>query len=67
MNTSLSLSGRRIVVTRAREQSPELAARLLGLGAEVLELPLITVSKEIDSTRQLISKNIDSSFGLLGK
>jgi uroporphyrinogen-III synthase len=42
------LAGRRIAVTRAREQSPELAGRLAALGAEVLELPLITVSKEVD-------------------
>ena len=48
MSASLSLSGRRIAVTRAREQSPELAAKLAALGAEVVELPLITISKEID-------------------
>lgn len=42
------LSGRRVAVTRAREQSPELAAKLTALGAEVIELPLITVSKHID-------------------
>ena len=48
MSTSISLSGRRIAVTRAREQSPELTARLMTHGADVIELPLITVSKEID-------------------
>ena len=48
MSTSLTLSGRRIAVTRAREQSPELTAKLTALGAEVIELPLISVSKEID-------------------
>ena len=48
MSASLSLTGRRIAVTRAREQSPELAAKLAALGAEVVELPLITISKEID-------------------
>jgi uroporphyrinogen-III synthase len=42
------LSGRRIAVTRAREQSPELSAKLAALGAEIIELPLITISKEID-------------------
>ena len=42
------LAGRRIAVTRAREQSPELARKLVTLGAEVIELPLITISKEID-------------------
>ncbi|MBS0630705.1 MAG: uroporphyrinogen-III synthase, partial [Verrucomicrobia bacterium] len=42
------LSGRRIAVTRTREQASELAAKLTGLGAEVIELPLIRVSKAID-------------------
>ena len=42
------LSGKRIAVTRTRDQASELAARLQTLGAEVLELPLIHVSKEID-------------------
>lgn len=48
MSTATPLSGRRIAVTRAREQSPELTAKLTAFGAEVLELPLITISKEID-------------------
>ncbi len=48
MSHAAALAGRRIAVTRAREQSGELAARLAALGAEVIELPLITVSKEID-------------------
>lgn len=37
------LFGRRIVVTRAREQVSTLRARLTELGAEVLELPAITI------------------------
>ena len=41
------LSGRRIAVTRAREQASELATRLAALGAEVIELPLLHVSREI--------------------
>ncbi len=41
------LSGRRIAVTRAREQASELAGKLAALGAEVIELPLIHVSQEI--------------------
>ncbi len=45
---SQSLSGRRIAVTRAREQTPELATKLAALGAEVIELPLIKVTKSID-------------------
>jgi uroporphyrinogen III methyltransferase/synthase len=44
----LPLFGRRIVVTRTREQTSALRARLETLGAEVLELPLIQVSKKID-------------------
>jgi uroporphyrinogen III methyltransferase/synthase len=44
----LPLFGRRIAVTRTREQSSTLRARLETLGAEVLELPLIRVSKKID-------------------
>jgi uroporphyrinogen-III synthase len=48
MAAASSLSGRRVVITRAREQSSELASKLAALGAEVVELPLITVSKEID-------------------
>jgi uroporphyrinogen-III synthase len=46
--SSLPLSGRRIAVTRAREQACELAGKLTALGANVIELPLIHVSKEID-------------------
>lgn len=42
------LTGRRVAITRAREQSPELAGKLAALGAEVVELPLLTISKEID-------------------
>jgi uroporphyrinogen III methyltransferase/synthase len=37
------LFGRRVVVTRAREQASALHARLVDLGAEVIELPAITV------------------------
>jgi uroporphyrinogen-III synthase len=48
MASSSSLSGHRIAVTRAREQSPELTAKLTALGAEVIELPLISITKEID-------------------
>src|SRR5687768_574332 len=48
MSTVPSLSGRRIAVTRAREQSPELTGKLTALGAEVVELPLISVLKDID-------------------
>jgi len=43
-----ALQGRRVAVTRAREQASELAGRLTALGAEVIELPLITVRAEVD-------------------
>lgn len=36
------------MVTRAKDQAPELTAKLTALGAEVIELPLIRVSKQID-------------------
>ncbi len=39
----LPLFGRRVAVTRARDQSGELRSRLEALGAEVIELPLITI------------------------
>jgi uroporphyrinogen-III synthase len=42
------LSGRRVVITRAREQTSELAGKLSGLGADVIELPLIRVTKHIE-------------------
>lgn len=42
------LNGRRIAITRARDQASELAAKLTELGAEVIELPLIRVSKHIE-------------------
>lgn len=48
MSKILPLSGRRVAVTRAREQAPELSGKLVALGAEVVELPLITVTKHID-------------------
>jgi uroporphyrinogen III methyltransferase/synthase len=42
------LSGRRIVVTRARAQASELAARLVELGAEVVQLPTIRIEAPED-------------------
>lgn len=48
MSLPQSLSGRRIAVTRAREQSSDLAGKLVALGAEVIELPLIAISKHIE-------------------
>jgi len=37
------LAGKRVVVTRARAQASELAARLAALGAEVVEAPVLSV------------------------
>jgi len=42
------LLGRRIVVTRAREQASELAGTLSALGAEVLEVPTIRIAEPAD-------------------
>jgi len=42
-----ALAGRRIAVTRAKDQASELSAKLAALGAEVIELPLIRVTREI--------------------
>jgi len=47
MSSTQSLFGRRVAVTRARDQASELAGLLTARGAEVIELPLIRVSKEI--------------------
>lgn len=40
---SLPLTGKRIVITRRREQSPELRGALVALGAEVVEIPTIEI------------------------
>jgi uroporphyrinogen-III synthase len=41
------LLGKRIVVTRTRPQASELTVRLNALGAEVIELPVLRISKEV--------------------
>jgi uroporphyrinogen-III synthase len=41
------LSGRRVVVTRTREQASALSAKLAGLGAEVIELPVLRITQKI--------------------
>jgi uroporphyrinogen-III synthase len=41
------LAGRRIVVTRTRDQASELASKLALLGAEVIEIPVIRISREV--------------------
>jgi uroporphyrinogen-III synthase len=52
MSAGQPLAGRRIAVTRAREQASELAGKLQALGAVVVELPLIQVTKKLDSPTQ---------------
>jgi uroporphyrinogen-III synthase len=42
------LTGRRIALTRPAAQSADWRARLEALGAEVIELPLISVSKDVN-------------------
>jgi uroporphyrinogen-III synthase len=44
----LPLAGRRIVITRAREQAAEWRAKLEAQGAAVIELPLIQVKKDVN-------------------
>ncbi|PTY06870.1 uroporphyrinogen-III C-methyltransferase [Opitutaceae bacterium EW11] len=44
----LPLFGRRVAITRTREQGSELREKLEAQGAEVLELPLIKVTKKVD-------------------
>jgi len=54
------LFGRRIVVTRSREQASDLSAALAALGAETLELPLIEVSEDEGSTGEDIWPSLGS-------
>ena len=48
------LFGRRVVVTRAREQASDLAERLVALGAEVVELPTIEIVDPSDGGAALL-------------
>lgn len=52
--------GRRVVVTRSREQASELSAALHGQGAEVLELPLIDINEDETSTGEEIWPTLGS-------
>ena len=54
----LPLFGRRVVITRTRDQNSELREKLEVLGAEVLELPLITVTKDVsrDSLVEILAE-----------
>ncbi len=59
------LHGRRIVVTRAREQASGLATTLRALGAEVVELPAIRIEPRIES--EGVRRAVDSihSYALI--
>ncbi|MGH9078718.1 MAG: uroporphyrinogen-III synthase [Acidimicrobiales bacterium] len=46
--TAHPLAGRRVVITRARAQSTDLAGRLEHLGATVIELPVIAIDDPAD-------------------
>jgi uroporphyrinogen III methyltransferase/synthase len=45
----LPLFGRRVAITRTRSQASELRIRLESLGAEVIELPLIDIVKDVSN------------------
>lgn len=44
----LRLFGRRVAITRTRDQNSELRDKLEALGAEVVELPLIQIEKDVE-------------------
>jgi uroporphyrinogen III methyltransferase/synthase len=44
----LPLFGRKIIVTRAREQAPELSEKLRALGADAIEFPVIEIQPPAD-------------------
>lgn len=55
----LPLAGRRIVVTRTREQAGELSSALAALGADVMELPTIRIADPTDK-RDFAEAVVDS-------
>lgn len=57
--TNRPLFGKRIVVTRTRQQSSSLKRQLEGLGAEVLEAPTIRIADPSESDLALFYKAID--------
>jgi uroporphyrinogen III methyltransferase/synthase len=54
----LPLFGRRVAITRTRDQNSELRDKLEALGAEVLELPLISITKAVarDSLVEILAE-----------
>ena len=60
------LHGLRVVVTRSRTQASKLAEKLLGLGADVLEIPTIRiVPREIDEALEKRVKSFRDQVDLL--
>ncbi len=57
--SSLPLAGKRIVVTRTREQAGELSWQLTALGADVMELPTIRIAPPSDK-RDFAEAVVDS-------
>lgn len=55
----LPLAGKRIVVTRTREQAGELSRQLAALGADVMELPTIRIAPPADK-RDFAESVVDS-------
>lgn len=60
MKASKNLNGKRIVLTRNKEQSSELRSKLVTLGATVVELPLIKILPHYDT------EGINEVFSELG-
>ena len=54
----LPLFGRRVAITRTRDQNSELREKLEALGAEVIEIPLITITKDVakDSLIEILTE-----------
>jgi len=54
----LPLFGRRIAITRTRDQNSDLRDKLEVLGAEVIEIPLITITKDVskDSLVEILAE-----------
>lgn len=55
-----ALSGKRIVVTRARAQASELVSRLTELGADVLEAPVIRIEPLLSDDLQAAVARLDT-------
>ena len=56
------LFGRRVVVTRTRQQASQLSSRLIDLGAEVLEIPTIKIEGPSDPERVVEALQEISSY-----